>query len=252
MIWQIPLGNTKMRAMNNTWGHYQDNRAQWFLDDPTGTHLAMYRDAGVIALLFGGGASGTTCACDADSDGVTNPAPINGNDLASLTADDDGGFFRSKAAAYYAAGPLPLSGTPTATPSPTTTPSPSPTPTPTPTPSPTPTPKPVAWTTTASVKPAKVRAGSGTTVTISSNVRASGASKALVDVELYDPNGNRTQQSWFDNQVFAAGIARTFSVSWPAPSGPIGRWTIKVGVFGTGWGPMLSWNNAAATLSVTR
>ena len=29
--WQIPLGNTVMRAMNNTWGHYQDNRVQWLL-----------------------------------------------------------------------------------------------------------------------------------------------------------------------------------------------------------------------------
>ena len=73
VVWQIPLGNTKMRAMNDTWGHYQDNRAQWFLDDPGGTHLAMWRDAGVVALLFGGGADGTTCACDAQGDGVTNP-----------------------------------------------------------------------------------------------------------------------------------------------------------------------------------
>ena len=26
VMWQIPLGNTKMRSQNNTWGHYQDNR----------------------------------------------------------------------------------------------------------------------------------------------------------------------------------------------------------------------------------
>ena len=32
-MWQIPLGNTKMRAQNNTWGHYQDNRPEWLLDD---------------------------------------------------------------------------------------------------------------------------------------------------------------------------------------------------------------------------
>ena len=29
--WQIPLGNTVMRAMNDTTGHYQDNRVQWLL-----------------------------------------------------------------------------------------------------------------------------------------------------------------------------------------------------------------------------
>ncbi len=40
-------------------------------------------DAGVVAFLFGGGAGGTTCACNGQNDGVTNPSPINGNTLAS-------------------------------------------------------------------------------------------------------------------------------------------------------------------------
>ena len=31
--WQIPLGNTLMSAMDNTWGHFQDNRVQWLLGD---------------------------------------------------------------------------------------------------------------------------------------------------------------------------------------------------------------------------
>jgi hypothetical protein len=108
VLWQIPLGNTKMRAMDNTWDHYQDNRVEWLLDDPSRTHLKAFADAGVVALLFGRGADGATCACDAANDGVTNPAPIGGNTGASLNADDDGGFFRQKAAAYYAAGAMPL------------------------------------------------------------------------------------------------------------------------------------------------
>ena len=45
----------------------------------------------------------TTCACDAAKDGVTNPAPINGNTRASLSADDDGGYFKRQARAYYKA-----------------------------------------------------------------------------------------------------------------------------------------------------
>jgi hypothetical protein len=97
--WQIPLGNTLMRAMNNTWGHYQDNRVQTLIGGRT-TWLRRYRSAGVIALLFGGGADGTTCACDGQRDGKTNPKPINGNRRRSLTADDDGGYFRSRARAY--------------------------------------------------------------------------------------------------------------------------------------------------------
>jgi hypothetical protein len=51
-----------------------------------------------MAFLFGGGAAGTTCACDAMKDGVTNPVPVDGNERPSLSAaDDDGGFFRDRA-----------------------------------------------------------------------------------------------------------------------------------------------------------
>ena len=99
--WQIPLGNTLMRAMNNSWGHFQDNRVQWLLAGNGRRHLKRYARAGVTALLFGGGADGTTCACDAQHDGRTNPAPINGNRRRSLSADDDGGYFKSRARAYY-------------------------------------------------------------------------------------------------------------------------------------------------------
>jgi hypothetical protein len=123
VMWQIPLGNTKMRAMNNTKAHYQDNRTEWFLDETARTHLATYRDAGVVAFLFGGGANDTTCACDAKSDGVTNPAAINGNNIVSepgtgapslsgstlttpYAANDDGGYFRWRAWRYYQEGPM--------------------------------------------------------------------------------------------------------------------------------------------------
>jgi hypothetical protein len=130
VVWQTPMGNTKMRAMNNTWNHYQDNHVEWFLEDPSRAHLQSYANAGLVALIFGRGSDGGTCACDAAGDGVTDPAPINGNDRASLSADDDGGLFRSVAATYYASGALTLPGgttpTPTASPSPTQSPPPPP------------------------------------------------------------------------------------------------------------------------------
>jgi hypothetical protein len=106
--WQIPLGNTLMRAMDDTWGHFRDNRVQWLLGPNGRTHLRRYAAAGVIALLFGGGADGTTCACDAQHDGVTNPPPKHGNTRPSLSADDDGGYFRAQVRAYYRRGALPL------------------------------------------------------------------------------------------------------------------------------------------------
>jgi hypothetical protein len=108
VLWQIPLGNTRMRAMDNTWNHYQDNKVEWLLDDPDRTQLRAYVDAGVVAFLFGRGADGATCACDGNQDGITNPDPINGNTLPSLSADDDGGFFRDRAAAHYRQGAPPL------------------------------------------------------------------------------------------------------------------------------------------------
>src|SRR5205823_3651438 len=46
VLWQLPLGNTRVRAQNNTWGHYQDNRVEWLLDDATRAHLTAFRDAG--------------------------------------------------------------------------------------------------------------------------------------------------------------------------------------------------------------
>jgi hypothetical protein len=108
VAWQIPLGNTVMRAMNNTWDHFQDNRVQWLLGPGSRAHLQAYAAAGFAGFLFGRGADGATCACDAAKDGVTNPAPINGNTRPSVSADDDGGYFKQQAAAYYRAGPVQL------------------------------------------------------------------------------------------------------------------------------------------------
>lgn len=136
VVWQIPYGNTKMRAMDNTWDHFQDNHVEWLLDDPARARLIDYVNAGVIGFLFGRGADGATCNCDAAGDGLTDPAPVNGNTVVSLSADDDGGFFDQKAAAYYATGALPLTAAPIATPAPSRTATRTPTPTRTPSPTP--------------------------------------------------------------------------------------------------------------------
>jgi len=108
VLWQVPYGNTKMDAENNTWDHYQSNQVETLLGDQTNSYLSQYINAGVIAILFGRGADGATDASDADKDGVTNPAAINGNTGASLGADDDGGYFREQAARYYNLGPMTL------------------------------------------------------------------------------------------------------------------------------------------------
>ena len=109
VAWQLPLGNTVMRAMTNPWDHVQDNRVQWLLGSSSRAHLRAYAAAGFAGFMFGRGADGATCACDAANDGVTNPAPIDGNTRPSLSADDDGGYFKAQARAYYKAGAITLS-----------------------------------------------------------------------------------------------------------------------------------------------
>ncbi|HEY1592279.1 MAG TPA: hypothetical protein VGF81_10830 [Solirubrobacteraceae bacterium] len=57
VLWQLPLGNT---MLGNTWGHFGDNRVQWWLGNGSAAHLVATRNSGVIGLLFGGGADGTS------------------------------------------------------------------------------------------------------------------------------------------------------------------------------------------------
>jgi hypothetical protein len=238
VVWQIPLGNTKMRAMNDTWGHYQDNRAQWFLDDPGGTHLAMWRDAGVLALLFGGGADGTTCACDGQGDGVTNPAAINGNTRLSLSADDDGGYFRERAAAYYATGGLDLGfGAP---PPPPVTPPPPPPPPPAGT---------VTWTRTASASPSPIARRHTETVTV--RIRSSKAGKAKIDVRIYDPAGKQVFRKVYDNAAFKASVTRSFKPTFYVSSTRrLGTYSVRIRIYAAGSSTLLSDRARAATFRV--
>lgn len=74
VAWQIPLGNMQL---NDTPGHYRDNRVQWLLGAGNRAHLKAYVDAGYAGFLFGGGADGTT------------------------SASTDGGYFYARTRAYY-------------------------------------------------------------------------------------------------------------------------------------------------------
>jgi len=130
VVWQIPLGNQYFDTENNTNGHYQDNRAEYFFG-----HIGELARSGIVGLLFGSGNGGSTVNTDGVNDGVTNPASIctsdgasNGqacNTHVSTVSDDDGGYLRMAGQQYYAAGAYPLGGpaptlTPTNTPVPPT------------------------------------------------------------------------------------------------------------------------------------
>jgi hypothetical protein len=112
MIWQVPLGNQWSASENNTDGHYQDNRAEYFF-----SHVNELANAGIIGVLYGRGNGGSTINTDDKGDGVTNPAAVCTSDGTSsgtvcanhpaTVPDDDGGYLRTTAASYYA-GPVPL------------------------------------------------------------------------------------------------------------------------------------------------
>ncbi len=108
MLWQTPIGNTLYRAVNDTKYHYQDNRAEYFLQSGNRQNITNFVSAGVIGILFGEGLEVGTSYWDAANDGSTKPPPINGNTLKSNYSDDDGGFLRTSAAAYYSSGPVPV------------------------------------------------------------------------------------------------------------------------------------------------
>jgi hypothetical protein len=113
IVWQVPEGNQYFATENNTPGHYQDNRAEYFFG-----HIGELAQSGIIGLLFGPGFSTDTAHYDRQNDGVTNPASICTSDglssgqicntHISTVADDDGGYIRMQARQYYAGGGYPL------------------------------------------------------------------------------------------------------------------------------------------------
>ncbi|HEX2912514.1 MAG TPA: PA14 domain-containing protein [Chloroflexia bacterium] len=123
MLWQVPIGNTVYRTMNNTTNHWQDNKVQYYLGSGNSSHLQDLANSGIIGILWGRGDGQTTSYDDSAKDGITNPNPINNNNLTSSVSDDDGGYLRGQAKAYYAAGGLTLpSSTGSTNPTPTTAP----------------------------------------------------------------------------------------------------------------------------------
>lgn len=256
VLWQVPLGNTRMLAMNDTNFHFQDNRVEKLLDEPSRARLQTYVNAGVMAFLFGAGEYFATHATNHANDGVTDFTSYKGTSQSSYNSDDDGGFFHNRAAAYYTTGAMSIPGgsesPATATPTATATATATATPTLTPVPggaTPTPVVPPGTFTQTASVSAGSVQAGSSVTITA---VYASGSAGAfLTDVEVYSAGSVKLHQQYFDGQSFSAGQHRTYQSTWniPANTAP-GVYTVMLGTFSAGWGTFYAWNSNAATITV--
>jgi hypothetical protein len=235
VLWQIPLGNTLYRAMDDTPHHYADNRVQWLLGGDSRAHLRTFLDSGVVALLFGSGQADGTCACDAAHDGVTNPPPSGTATRDSLSADDDGGYFRSRVRAYYAAGALPIPASVRAPRRARGT-------------APSSLPHPGRFSTRAQVSRTVVRPGG--TVAIRASFRATKAQKALISIEVYR---DRTQvfQKTFDHALLRTGRVRSFLARWKvAPDAATGTYEVRLGVFAPGFKGLRTWNPNAGRVTV--
>src|SRR4051794_40109811 len=103
--------------------------------------------------------------------------------------------------------------------------------------------------TSGSATPSSVAAGSAVSVKV--DVKSDRARSAVVDVEIYDSAGRKAAQQFWDNQSFAAGATRSYTVAWtPATGSQTGTYAVKVGIFSVSWGTLIHWNNQATTVQV--
>lgn len=104
---------------------------------------------------------------------------------------------------------------------------------------------------TSSVAATRTSVPAGGTIGLTTTVQNTGTSdlvNGVVDLEIYDPAGNKTQTSWSGVNL-AVGATGTYPYTWTAPA-TAGSYTVKVGVFSTGWADTLHWNGHAAQLTV--
>ncbi len=95
VLWQVPPGNTARPEMDDTPGHYTDDKVQTLLGRKGRPMLRAYRDAGVAMVLFGSAFPNDTCAC-VRRDEHARPDGKH----------DDGGYLAAQVRRYVRDGPL--------------------------------------------------------------------------------------------------------------------------------------------------
>ena len=106
------------------------------------------------------------------------------------------------------------------------------------------------WTTSATVTPTTMNQGA--TASIAAKVSSASNKQALIDVEVYGSSGTRVDQAFWNAQSFTAGHSRVFKTVWTVPTQETaGVYTVKIGVFNSGWGTLQHWNNSAGSFSVS-
>lgn len=108
----------------------------------------------------------------------------------------------------------------------------------------------LSFSSSASASPSSVPAGQSTAITAGVTCTGGSLSSGIVDVEVYDAAGTKVGQQFWEGQSFAAGDQKSYLYNWTAPTAA-GTYTIKIGVFTSGWAQNPHWNNAAGLVTVT-
>jgi hypothetical protein len=108
-----------------------------------------------------------------------------------------------------------------------------------------------SFTSTSSVDPLTATAGSA--VNIKASFTSATATSAIVGVEVFAPGATTlAYQKWFDNESFAAGEKRDYTVTWPVPAAATpGGYTVNLRVFSPGWKTLLGAKQSAAQFTVS-
>ncbi len=70
-------------------------------------------------------------------------------------------------------------------------------------------------------------------------------SNTLVDLEIYDTNGQKVSQRYYENQNLTAS-GNQYQIQWTPPRD--GQYVVKTGVFTTNWQSNLYWNDNVGAL----
>jgi len=105
---------------------------------------------------------------------------------------------------------------------------------------------------TGSVSSSTVKSGDSVTFTAVVSAQNAAASDLLIDVEVWPATSGPKLCKKFENHInIPANGSVSFAAQCTVPAGlASGKYLMKIGVFGSKWAPLYSWNNKAATLTV--
>lgn len=97
--------------------------------------------------------------------------------------------------------------------------------------------------------PSSLAIGESTDIFLNVKPIEANAQNVIVDIEVHNDSGQKVFQEFFEGQNIPQGTVEDYSVPWqPNDSG---NFTMKAGVFSSGWGSAHEWNNSVDTITVS-